>query len=291
MSRLSIIALTAALLMTAPASAEDAIEIRIPQRVAIPEYIVPLLELALSKQARPFSITLPEGTGKMTAVDVMAILKDPGDDQFNLYAAGTSIDYETTALPIRVPLMRGLLGTRILAIPKDTQDKFLNVKKLSDFQGMTFLQGIGWGDIAILEGAGLGVKTDRKEILYDLITDSAADAYPRGAVEILTERRKHAHLDYDIEKEIALIYDRFPFYFFTGKHNQELADIITQGFEKAYADGSFIRFFRTHPMIREIFVELNLEDRRLVRLENPNLTKETAGIPEHYWHSFPGSSF
>lgn len=290
MSRLSIIALTAAMLFTAPASAEDAIEIRIPQRVAIPEYIVPLLELALSKQDRPFSITLPEGTRKMTAVDVMGILTDPMNDQFNLYAAGTSIEYETTALPIRVPLMRGLLGKRILAIPKGTQDRFLKVKELTDLQGMTFLQGIGWGDIAILEGAGLSVKTDRKEILYDLIADNAADAYPRGAVEILTEHRKHAHLDYEIEKEIVLSYDRFPFYFFTGKHNQDLAEIITEGFEKAYADGSFIRFFRTHPMIREIFVELNLEDRRLVRLKNPNLTDETAALPDHYWQSFDGGS-
>jgi|GEM_PF-3081244 len=282
--------LIAALLATGPSLAGQPIEIRLPQLASIPDYTVPLLELALSKQDRPFTIILPEGSKDLTANEVMEKLIDPESTEFNLYAAGTSKDYEEIALPIRIPLVRGLIGARINAIPKGTQDKFLSANTLADLKGMTFLQGIGWGDIAILEGAGLNVKTARKSQLYPLIASAAADAYPLASVEILGERSDYANLDYDIEQEIVLIYDRFPFYFFTGKHNADLAVIITRGLEEAYEDGSFIQFFRTHPMIRQIFADLKLDSRRPIRFDNPNLTPETAALPEHYWHKFSGES-
>ncbi|CTQ64006.1 hypothetical protein [Roseibium alexandrii] len=285
-----IIGLMATLFFAGPAAADQPIEIRLPQLASIPEYTVPLLELALSKQDRPFKIVLPENSKDLTAVEVMEKLTDPASSEFNLYAAGTSKHYEEIALPIRVPLVRGLIGARINAIPKGSQNKFLSVNTVGDLKDMTFLQGIDWGDIIILEGAGLTVKTARKSQLYPMIAAADADAYPRASVEILSERMEYVQLDYDIEQEVVLIYDRFPFYFFTGKHNAELAEIIETGLVTAYEDGSFIQYFRTHPMIREIFTELNLDSRRPIRFDNPNLTAETASLPDYYWHKFPGEA-
>ncbi|WP_428525332.1 hypothetical protein [Roseibium sp.] len=286
--RCGIIGLMATLFFAGPAAADQTIEIRLPQLASIPEYTVPLLELALSKQDRPFKIVLPENSKDLTAVEVMEKLTDPASSEFNLYAAGTSKHYEEIALPIRVPLVRGLIGARINAIPKGSQDKFLPVNTVGDLQNMTFLQGIDWGDIAILEGAGLTVKTARKSHLYPMIASADADAFPRASVEILSERAEYRQLDYDIEQEVVLIYDRFPFYFFTGKHNEDLAEIIETGLVTAYEDGSFIQYFRTHPMIREIFAELHLDSRRPIRFDNPNLTPETAALPDYYWHKFSG---
>lgn len=272
--------------LTVRATAEETIEIRLPQRASVPEYLVPLLELALSKQNRPFKIVLPANSKQLSAVEVMDKITDPSNTEFNLYAAGTSKKYESIALPIRIPLMRGLLGARINAIPRGTQGNFLAVDDAEELKYLTFLQGIDWGDIAILEGAGLKVVTDRKANLYNLIAEGKGDAYPRSAVEILKEWDEFHHLGYEIEQELILYYDRFPFYFFTGKHNSELAEIIKTGLEKAYEDGSFIAFFRTHPMIRKIFADLRLDDRRPIFLQNPNLTLETAALPSYYWHEF-----
>lgn len=283
-----LLAFSPALFAAGSALANEPLEIKIPQRMAIQDYVVPLLELALSKQSRPFNISFPEGTKNLTGSQVMEKLADPADTEFNLYAGGTSKAYEKIAIPIRVPLMRGLLGARIIAIPAGTQPKFAKVRTIRDLQNMTFLQGIGWGDVAILEGAGLTVETARKDRLYGLLSKYQGDAFPRGAVEILPEKEQHSDLTYDIEDEIVLVYDRFPFIFFTGKHDADLAKAITNGLEAAYADGSFIRFFRTHPMIQKAFSVLHLDDRRPIRVENPNLTPEMAAIPTHYWHYFPG---
>jgi hypothetical protein len=135
--RCGIIGLMATLFFAGPAAADQTIEIRLPQLASIPEYTVPLLELALSKQDRPFKIVLPENSKDLTAVEVMEKLTDPASSEFNLYAAGTSKHYEEIALPIRVPLVRGLIGARINAIPKGSQNKFLSVNTVGDLKDMT----------------------------------------------------------------------------------------------------------------------------------------------------------
>ncbi|MCG8619106.1 MAG: hypothetical protein MI802_23015, partial [Desulfobacterales bacterium] len=72
---------------------------------------------------------------------------------------------------------------------------------------------------------------------------------------------------------------------FVNPSNLALADMITQGFLNAYADGSYPRFFYNHPLIRPALEKADLHHR--IRIEIPNLflTPETKSIPRQYWHS------
>lgn len=273
---------------TSLALANDLIEIRIPQRTGSKSYIIPLLELALSKQERPYSITIPDGTRDLTQARVMAMLADPSDNVFNVYAAGLSDEFGDLVEPIKIPLMRGLLGVRVSAIPKGTQYKFDGVSSLRDLQKLTIIQGIGWGDVSILQLAGLTVETAQKHRIYKMIAAYRADMFPRGALEIIPERQQNSLLNYEIEEDLILLYDRFPFLFYTGKHDSDLANIISNGLETAYADGSFMEFFENHPIVVQAFRELDLERRRVIRIDNPSPVLETSEIPSRFWHKFGG---
>lgn len=70
----------------------------------------------------------------------------------NLYWMGTSPELERRLLPVRYPLYRGLLGYRLLFIRDDRQTDFDSVRSAEDLGKFTGGQGIGWSDVAVLNG-------------------------------------------------------------------------------------------------------------------------------------------
>ena len=67
---------------------------------------------------------------------------------------------------------------------------------------------------------------------------------------------------------------RYPFaeFFFVSPESPKLAKAIQTGLERAYADGSFMAFFRENPKIREALASANLEQRVTIALPNPDMT-------------------
>ena len=72
---------------------------------------------------------------------------------------GTTIEREKIMLPVRVPLLKGHKGCRLLLINKDKKDVFSKIKSVNELKKMTAIQGIDWPDTSILTANNFKVET------------------------------------------------------------------------------------------------------------------------------------
>lgn len=199
--------------------------------------------------------------------------------------AGTSIRLEKELLPIRFPVMRGLIGRRIFIINKKDQYQYDKVRNLKDLKQYTGIQGLGWGDIKILEFSGLEQVQKVYDDIFRMIDRRGYYYFPRGMTEVYSEynNRKTEMPNLAVEKRIVLIYKTAVF-FFINNSNKKLENIIKTGFLKSYNDGSYKKFFYNHPLIKSSMKQADLKKRIKIRIPNPYLSIETTKIPEKYWH-------
>ncbi|HRH77395.1 MAG TPA: transporter substrate-binding domain-containing protein [Cellvibrionaceae bacterium] len=186
--------------------------------------------------------------------------------------------------PIRIPILKGLLGYRILIINKKNQHKFSQVKTLDDLKQFTFGQGKTWTDTKILQANGLKVVTTNKYPgLFHMVDGDRFDAFPRGVNEPFGELAQRPDLpDLKVEDTILLVY-RMPFYLFVSRDNPKLGNDIETGLNRAVADGSFDKIFYSEPNIKDVLEKANMKNRRIFNLNNPFLTKETPLEREELW--------
>lgn len=208
-----------------------------------------------------------------------------GND-INLFWMGTSPQMEKELIPIRFPLYRGLIGHRVFIINKNDQVLFNGINSLNHLQKFVGVQGIGWSDIAILEGAGLKQHAAKYENIFSMINNGGRVSYfSRSINEAYSEvlARKNSLDNLVVEKNIALVYP-FAMFLFVSPKDKKLAEVLNKSFEKTYADGSFEEFFYSHPMIKESLKISNLKQRIRIEIPNPFLTVETSNINKKYWH-------
>lgn len=263
-----------------------ALEIKLPVTSQYAErdaYKIGLLKLVLEKTNVHYTITT--APVNYTQARIITSLKR-GSDRINLYWMGTSSKIEKDLLPIRFPAYKGLLGYRIFIIHKNDQPKFNHVQTLVDLQNFRGIQGIGWADNEILEHSGLPQRVGSYESIFKMVNKGGRiDYFSRGVGEAFVEvGARHGKLtNLAVEKNVLLVYP-FALFFFTSRKNQELANILEEGFRRAYQDGSFDQYFYSHPDIKKIFKQANLENRIRIDIPNPLLTAETASLPNHFWH-------
>ena len=245
------------------------------------EYQLKLLELALDRAGQPYKLERVDlNLNQFTLQQELRKGKT-----INVFWMGTSSALESALIPVPIPLFRGLEGLRLSFIHSDAQEKFNQVNTLADLKQLKAAQGVGWADNKILEQAGIATYAGRYSNLFRLINDGdKLDFFPRGLVEIFAERRELAaqYPNLAIEQHLLI---RYPFaeFFFVSPEAPKLAKALQTGLERAYADGSFMKFFHENPRIREALASANLEQRVTISLPNPDMTPLLRSIPAQYW--------
>jgi hypothetical protein len=133
-------------------------------------------------------------------------------------------DVESTLEPIYLPIDRGVLGWRVFVIHKDNQAEFSRIQTLKDLQAKSAGQGSNWNDVAILEHAGIKVRTAAVIADVMLMTDTkTVDFFPLGANEAhsLLEKYGNRSKDLLIENELVLVYP-FGRFFYIKQGDTEL---------------------------------------------------------------------
>ncbi len=268
-------------------SAQAALTVRIPQPEPFPplySYYRQLLTLALEKSGEEFTIH----PVALNDPQPQLALRLRDGKPINLLWAGTSGEYERHLLPIRIPLLRGLSGFRLLLINRIRQQEFSRVQRLSDLAAFTGVQGVGWSDIDILKRAGLNINAAPRHTILDMLNrNQHVDYYPRSLVEAQAELQTATeHYPLLMAEPRLLLYYPFAIYFFVSPEHPELAEALERGLSRAYTDGSFITLFEQHPQIRASLPVLQ-QPRLRLELANPNLTESTRALPDHYW--YPGT--
>ncbi|WDE00382.1 hypothetical protein [Thalassomonas actiniarum] len=249
-------------------------------------YFTDLLTLALKKTeatAGPFEL-LSYAAPMNQSRALSSLNQDYGVD---IVWTMTSNERELNYLPIRIPLLKGLLGHRIFLIHKKDRQKFANISTLEQLQALSAGQENGWPDIEILKSNGFNVVTGYQYAgLFKMLADNRFDYFPRGMNEIWQEAPIYSGLELMVEPGIVVYYPA-PIYFFVAKNQPALAKRIETGLMLAIRDGSFEQLFLSHPSNQEMFIKTRLEQRKIFRLENPLLPEKTPLKNPELWYQIP----
>lgn len=211
------------------------------------------------------------------------VFEDMDSGQIDIYWAATRRDLEENFAPVRFPILKGLLGHRVMIIHPSAQIKFDSIRTLDDLKRMTLGQGLGWPDVGVLRSNGLQVITTSKyDNLFYMTDGQRFDGFPRGVLEPWAEIAAHPNLELTVEKRIVLVYT-LPFYFFVNKKDPALAQTLHDSFDKALASGAFDRYFYGHPLIKDALEKSDLKHRIRFPLVAPDLPAHIPLDRADYW--------
>ncbi|EPP5808849.1 TPA: hypothetical protein ACGUUU_002110 [Vibrio vulnificus] len=167
------------------------------------------------------------------------------------------------------PVTNGLIGQRVLLIPKGAQAQYDSINSLDDLRksGLTAGLGYAWYDSAVWRYNDLAFYQQDGEwrMLYDkLSSDGPINYFPRGVNEVMAESRLNPHLD--IEQHLLLIYHR-DFRFYLSEEAKEHKSVIEKALRQADKSGLLKRLIDQY-WATEIH-QLKLKERKVIELATP----------------------
>ena len=271
----------AVVLLTLPGMAAAATTLRYFPAGSIYEYRWKLLERVLAYerdsagevrlQPYPEEVTQNRGIALMQAgaIDVIAL--------------GANEERERQMLPVKIDILRGIVGFRLLVIRAADQARIARLDADALRRELRFGLNSQWADLPIMRANGYTVVTSPVyENLFEMLAGGRFDAFPRGLNEARREleERKLAYPQLAIEKSKALFFP-FPVYFWVNRNNPALAQRIERGLTRALADGSFRRLFEDYHAVE--IAALRNEKRQIIQLTNPTLPARTPPTDTRWW--------
>ncbi|NVK55935.1 MAG: transporter substrate-binding domain-containing protein [Alteromonadaceae bacterium] len=195
----------------------------------------------------------------------------------------TSSEREAALLPVRIPLLKGLLGLRVGLVRQENITLGNKVIQSSDLNNFRVGQGHDWTDTQILQANNIEVvKAASTVTLYDMLRKNRIDYLPRSVIEVQSELEVAADPDLMLEPDIALYYPQ-AVYFFTHPDNIRLNNAIKTGLETAIQNGQFDTLFNSY--FAESLKQANMDERRIIRLRNNTLPFNTPLETKEYWYA------
>lgn len=191
------------------------------------------------------------------------LLLESGDVDFIFLS--TNREREKKFHPIKIPVYNGLLGCRLLLVPKKSKDRFKNVKSVADLAPFIAGHGRHWGDRHIYKANNLKVMTSvRYPLIFQQLIAGRIDYFHRGVSEIWSELEDYSDT-LAIANGPALFY-KHPVYFFVAKDKHKLAALIEKGLSSIKKSGEFDRVFLEYH--GDFIKKANLPQRNFVILKN-----------------------
>lgn len=245
------------------------------------EYRWKLLELALAHtQDRSGPTRLTPYTEEATQNRGVQLLQSGAID---VIALGTNAERESQMLPVKIDILRGIVGFRIFVIRATDQQRVAGMDAQALRTQLTFGLNSQWADLPLMRANGFTVETSTSyENLFGMLAANRFDAFPRGLNEAARElEERKAHFPQLAVEQTKALFFPFPIYFWVNKNNGALARRIERGLKRALADGSFRKLFETYHA-KEI-AALAKEKRMVIRLRNPTLPPGSPEPDTHWW--------
>jgi hypothetical protein len=271
-----------ALLAISPSHAAGAtLVIRYFPSGEIYEYRWELLQLALSHVGYPAQDVHMLPTPDLVSQDRAAQLL--ASDGLDVVCFGSSPEREKELLPVRIDILRGIIGYRELVVRAGDEARIsaMNAAEMRD--KVQFGLNEQWADLPIMTASGYHVTgAPGYENLFTMLAAGRFDAFPRGLNEIRRDLDlRNAQTPALVVEHRHAFYYPYPVYFWVRKDNAALAALIKRGLEKALADGSMKELFlRFHAVELD---QLTHEHRDVIRLANPRLPEPGAEPDTSWW--------
>ncbi|MEC8230227.1 MAG: amino acid ABC transporter substrate-binding protein [Pseudomonadota bacterium] len=198
----------------------------------------------------------------------------------------TSIEREQHFLPVRIPIMAGLFGKRILLVRED-DTRFSQVKSLEALQSYRAVLGYDWPDTKIFKANNIPVLETTYRASFKIVSEGFADMFPRSAMEIQEELSDESlSRELAIEDSLVVSYPS-PIFFFVGSDNHQLAGRIAQGLLILFETGRFQTLLTQQPGYQQSMSLL--EGRTVIEIENPLLSEQSRLALERFLPEFSQS--
>tara|TARA_R110002111_G_scaffold119990_1_gene182927 strand:+ start:412 stop:1299 length:888 start_codon:yes stop_codon:yes gene_type:complete len=245
-------------------------------------YYVALLQLAIEKAKHKFGPASLQSFG--TPMVYQRKLKSLNNGELDVMWAMTSEQREQELLPILIPILKGLIGYRIMVIQDSKQQQLTHVLSTQQIKSMVAIQGFDWADTDILRANGFNVQTsDWYNSFYKGVGKGIYDYFPRSILEPWAEMRRYRFKSIVVENKHLLYYPA-AMYFFVQKDNKALAQRLEFGLNQAIDDGSFDRLLYNYPAHKEALSKGKLHTRVVHKLSNPFLPKTAPLTDKRLWH-------
>lgn len=241
-------------------------------------YFLELLELALSKSGEAYRLEPVAMSEFRESRSVMSVAKG----MYDIHWMNTNERRESVLRPIRIPLYKGLIGWRLLMIRKGDAERFAKIDSIEQLKSLNTVQGHDWPDTDVLSRNGFEVvRSASWEGMFKMLYAGRVDYFPRSALEIWDEVETFSELDLTVDKSLTLVYPS-AYYFFVNRANEVVAEAIERGLNRALDDGSFDQVFMAH--FGEAIRRANLDQRTILRIDNPMLTPQTPLDRQELWY-------
>ncbi len=247
-------------------------------------YFIALTKLVLSRTAHSY----PNDTIKIINLEGVTqgrLFRLVEDQLMDIVWSGTDKSRENLYLPIRVPLVKGLLGYRSLLVHKDNVKKFSEIKYEYELKSMIACQGAHWPDATILEDNGYTVSpTVHYDAMFKMLEKHRCDFFPRALFEGRAEliQLKDKYPDIRLVENIILQYP-LPMFYFVRQDNHELAKRLYDGLVEITHDGSLLKLMASHELTSFIFPINKWQSASIFKLSNLNLSLEAPLDNKKLW--------
>lgn len=209
------------------------------------------------------------------AADEASVFRSKGFDIFGTVAGNTKLANEKKIL-IPLPLMKGLLGYRILIIRAADKEKFVAIKSAQQLQQLRMGIPSTWADAELFRHNGY--KVEEKGSFDDLFTrleNNEFDYVTFGANEVtgVFSERAAKSGKLIVDSSLVVFYP-FPLVFYVNPDSKALAARVTEGLQIISANGELDKIFNRYFAVD--LAAVNLPARAMIKLKNPILPAEMA---------------
>lgn len=210
-----------------------------------------------------------------------------GGQQINTYVAITTKEWEEKAIPIRIPLRRGLISYRLPIVKKSNTHLFENIESSEDLKKLKVGLIRGLTTNKIMKEHGFKVEESTKtENLFVMLDKERFHYTIRGVHEAfdLVEAKNASDLGHDelvVAPNVA-IYIPTPTYLFVAKEDPELAERLERGLRMMTKDGTLERLF--NEFFADDLEQAKLKSRKIIRIDDPWLPEATPLDDKSLWY-------
>lgn len=211
---------------------------------------------------------------------------DKGTDQYiNINVGLTSIKRESSAIPIFIPLRKGLLNYRLLLVNEENVAKFSNVMTIEDLKQHSVGLLYDWVTTGIMKKQHFNiVESPSYDGLFRMLKANRFDYAIFGANDIY-KKLQQPHIKnkkFVILPNIA-VYIPSPSYIFVSKNAPRIAERLEWGMEKMIADGSFDQIFYQYHS--EDINNADLKNRTIINIPTDYLGNRSAYERPELWYT------
>ncbi len=211
------------------------------------------------------------------AADEASVFRTKGVDIFGTVAGNTKLANEQKIL-IPLPLMKGLLGYRILIIRSADKGKFAGVKTPAQLQKLRMGIPSTWADAELFRQNGYAVEEKGSfDDLFTRLENKEFDYVTFGANEVTgVFNARAAKSGKLIVDSTLLVFYPFPLVFYVNPDNKVLAERVTKGLQIISGNGELDAIFNRY--FAADLTAVKLPARTMITLKSPILPAEMAGF-------------